>query len=113
MADSFNAELWNDVPAETCRRVRRWHREDGAHEGEPLIHESWRMRGRSRAQGRPMENLCRYAHRPLAFLFRYIRQRPISHAVILAAVLGAVGCAVSTQYGVKFLVDTLSGMHAA
>ena len=28
--------------------------------------------------------------------------------VIVSAVLGAVACSVSTQYGVKFLVDALS-----
>jgi ATP-binding cassette subfamily B protein len=55
-----------------------------------------------------MENLCDYADRPLAFFFRYIRRRPMAHAGILLAVLAAAGCAVSTQYGVKFLVDTLS-----
>jgi ATP-binding cassette, subfamily B, bacterial len=55
-----------------------------------------------------MAELYDYASRPFAFLFRYIRQRPIAHAVILVAVLGAVTCSVGTQYGVKFLVDTLS-----
>jgi ATP-binding cassette, subfamily B, bacterial len=55
-----------------------------------------------------MADLCSYANRPLAFIFRYLRLRPLSHAVILAAVLGAVACSVGTQYGVKFLVDTLS-----
>jgi ATP-binding cassette, subfamily B, bacterial len=55
-----------------------------------------------------MTDLCGYASRPLAFTFRYIRLRPLSHAVILVAVLGAVICSVGTQYGVKFLVDTLS-----
>jgi ATP-binding cassette, subfamily B, bacterial len=53
--------------------------------------------------------LCDYANRPLAFIFRYVRQRPVSHAVILAAVLAAVACSVGTQYGIKYLVDTLSG----
>jgi ATP-binding cassette subfamily B protein len=56
----------------------------------------------------PLADLCGYAARPLAFIFRYVRQRPVSHAVILGAVLGAVTCSVGTQYGVKFLVDTLS-----
>src|SRR3974390_1775789 len=61
-----------------------------------------------------MADLCGYASRPLAFIFYYIRRRPISHAVILTAVLGAVACSVGTQYGVKFLVDTLSsGVNAA
>src|SRR5262249_62352579 len=55
-----------------------------------------------------------YAASPFAFIFRYIRLRPISHAIILTAVLAAVGCSVCTQYGVKFLVDTLSsGENAA
>jgi ATP-binding cassette subfamily B protein len=46
--------------------------------------------------------------RPLLFIWHYIRQRPIAHAAILAAVLAAVTCSVSTQYGVKSLVDALS-----
>src|SRR5262249_28229105 len=61
-----------------------------------------------------MADLTAYAASPLAFVFRYIRLRPVSHATILAAVLGAVACSVCTQYGVKFLVDTLSsGADAA
>ena len=55
-----------------------------------------------------MDDFSRYAHRPIAFLLHYVRLRPICHAAILIAVLAAVCCAVSTQYGVKFLVDTLS-----
>jgi ATP-binding cassette, subfamily B, bacterial len=56
-----------------------------------------------------MNDLCRYAAHPLAFMFRYVRLRPGSHVLILTAVVAAVACSVSTQYGVKFLVDTLSG----
>jgi ATP-binding cassette, subfamily B, bacterial len=55
-----------------------------------------------------MADLCGYASRPLAFMFRYLRRRPIAHLTILTAVLGAVACSVGTQYGVKYLVDTLS-----
>ncbi len=55
-----------------------------------------------------MDDLCSYAHRPIAFIYRYIRRRPGFHGIILAAVLGAVACSVGTQYGVKFLVDALS-----
>src|SRR5258708_5285037 len=55
-----------------------------------------------------MDRLTDYAKRPVSFLLRYVRQRKLTHAAILAAVVGAVGCSVSTQYGVKFLVDTLS-----
>jgi ATP-binding cassette subfamily B protein len=60
-----------------------------------------------------MADLCGYANRPLAFVFRYVRLRPLSHAVILIAVLAAVACSVGTQYGVKYLVDTLSHGLAA
>ena len=56
-----------------------------------------------------MDNLSGYAHRPLPFVFRYLRQRAASHLVILAAVIAAVACSVGTQYGVKSLVDGLSG----
>jgi ATP-binding cassette, subfamily B, bacterial len=55
-----------------------------------------------------MVDLSSYAHQPFAFLGRYVRRRARAHSVILVAVLGAVGCSVSTQYGLKFLVDTLS-----
>ena len=56
-----------------------------------------------------MDDLCRFAARPVAFFVHYLRMRPTSHVLIAAAVLAAVGCSVSTQYGIKFLVDTLSG----
>src|SRR5215469_7706653 len=63
--------------------------------------------------GTRMADLCHYAGRPLAFILRYVRQRPIAHSAILTAVLTAVACSVGTQYGVKFLVDVLSNQRAA
>src|SRR5246127_890335 len=56
-----------------------------------------------------MDQLSGYAHRPFPFVLRYLRQRPVSHLVILSCVLAAVACSVGTQYGVKFLVDSLAG----
>src|ERR1700712_331807 len=56
-----------------------------------------------------MDNLSGYAHRPFPFVLRYLRQRLASHALILSAVGAAVACSVGTQYGVKNLVDSLSG----
>jgi ATP-binding cassette subfamily B protein len=53
-------------------------------------------------------DLTKYSDRTLAFLGRYIRARPAPHVAIAIAVLMAVGCSVSTQYGVKRLVDALS-----
>ena len=55
-----------------------------------------------------MIELCRYADRPFAFVARYLRQHKVSHAIILGAVVAAVACSVGTQYGVKFLVDSLA-----
>jgi ATP-binding cassette, subfamily B, bacterial len=55
-----------------------------------------------------MDQLSGYSHRPLRFVVRYLRERPLSHLVILFAVIAAVACSVGTQYGVKFLVDCLS-----
>ncbi len=55
-----------------------------------------------------MDQLSGYAHRPFSFVLRYLRQRFASHAAILLAVVTAVACSVGTQYGVKFLVDSLS-----
>ena len=46
--------------------------------------------------------------RPLRFLFRYIRQHPLGHAIVLVSVLLAVGCSVSTQFGMKHLIDVVS-----
>ena len=65
----------------------------------------WRATGQS---SRSPDDLSAYANHPIAFIFRYLRRRAVSHGAILAAVVIAVGCSVATQYGVKFLVDTLA-----
>jgi ATP-binding cassette, subfamily B, bacterial len=51
--------------------------------------------------------MTRFARRPAAFILRCVATRPLSHLAIVAAVAFAAGCAVSTQYGIKFLIDTL------
>jgi ATP-binding cassette subfamily B protein len=60
-----------------------------------------------------MDDLSRYAQRPLGFYLRYVRLRPFLHAAILTAGFAAAICAVGTQYGLKFLVDALSGSAGA
>jgi ATP-binding cassette subfamily B protein len=55
-----------------------------------------------------MQDLASYAHRPLAFSWRFVRHRAWAHGAILVAVALAVVCSIFTQYGVKLLVDTLS-----
>jgi len=56
-----------------------------------------------------MDQLSGYAHRPFSFVLRYLHRRLASHIIILIAVVAAVACSVSTQYGVKYLVDGLAG----
>ena len=46
--------------------------------------------------------------RPLAFLIGYVRRHALGHAVIFASVLVAVGASVSTQYGLKNLIDVVA-----
>ena len=55
-----------------------------------------------------MDTLSGYAERPFSFVMRYLRQRPRSHFLIVATVVAAVICSVSTQYGMKYLVDALA-----
>jgi ATP-binding cassette subfamily B protein len=52
--------------------------------------------------------LARLRHRPLGFLFSYIRRHPLGHAIVLMSVLLAVICSVSTQYGLKNLIDCIA-----
>jgi ATP-binding cassette subfamily B protein len=52
--------------------------------------------------------------RPLAFLFSYILRHPAGHLTVLLSVIVAVTCSVSTQYGMKYLIDIVaSGQEAA
>jgi ATP-binding cassette subfamily B protein len=55
-----------------------------------------------------MDEFSRYAEKPWSFCARFIARRPYAHAAILVAVVAAVACSVSTQYGVKALVDALT-----
>jgi ATP-binding cassette, subfamily B, bacterial len=52
--------------------------------------------------------------RPLAFLYSYIRRHPSGHLTVLLSVLVAVTASVSTQYGMKYLVNIVAaGPQAA
>jgi ATP-binding cassette subfamily B protein len=46
--------------------------------------------------------------RPLGFLAHYARRHALGHAIIFASVLAAVGASVSTQYGLKNLIDVVA-----
>jgi len=50
--------------------------------------------------------------RPIAFLAHYVARHPLGHAIVLVSVLAAVACSVSTQYGMKRLIDVIAaGPH--
>ena len=62
----------------------------------------------------PLTGLSALRGRPLAFLFAYVRCHPIGHLTVLLSVLVAVTCSVSTQYGMKYLIDIVAtGRDAA
>jgi ATP-binding cassette subfamily B protein len=69
----------------------------------------WKSRAMEPDMHMNVADLAGLRHRPLAFLFRFIRRHKVGHAVILSSVLLAVLCSVSTQYGMKHLVDVVSG----
>ncbi|HKF63167.1 MAG TPA: ABC transporter ATP-binding protein [Dongiaceae bacterium] len=60
-----------------------------------------------------MTDLASYRDRPFVFFLGYMRRRAGMHAGLFLAVVAAAACQVSTQYGIKFLVDTLALGHQA
>jgi ATP-binding cassette subfamily B protein len=55
-----------------------------------------------------MDNFVSYSNRPFVFIGHYLKARWLSHSVIVTAIALAVLCSVGSQYGVKFLVDSLT-----
>jgi ATP-binding cassette, subfamily B, bacterial len=55
-----------------------------------------------------MSDLSTFSNRPYHFISKILGSYLWSHVTIALAVVGAVTCSVSTQYGVKYLVDALS-----
>ena len=52
--------------------------------------------------------LLRYRHRPIGFLLHYVRRHAGLHAIVLGSVFAAVTFAVTTQYGLKRVIDVVS-----
>ncbi len=77
--------------------------------GQNVVAVSGAMVGTRAEPGSPMDDICAFTRRPLAFLAHYVKQRAAAHGLIFAAVLAAVTCSVGAQYGVKMLVDSLAG----
>jgi ATP-binding cassette subfamily B protein len=49
-----------------------------------------------------------FPDRPLAFLWHYIRRRPLLHAAALVSVVGAASFACVAQFGLKLIVDAMA-----
>jgi ATP-binding cassette subfamily B protein len=61
-----------------------------------------------------MASLPDLQNRPLAFLASYIARHKAGHITVLASVVVAVACSVSSQYGMKHLIDIVAlGTEAA
>ena len=56
----------------------------------------------------PQPRLLAYRQSPIGFLLHYVRRHPVQHLVVLASIAGAVLASVSTQYGIKRLIDAVS-----
>ncbi len=52
--------------------------------------------------------LLRRHNRPLGLIAHYVGRHRLGHAVVLAAVIGAVLCATGTQYGLKRVIDAVA-----
>lgn len=59
----------------------------------------------------PDEALPAYAGRPVRFLLRYMRARPVGHALVFGAVGGAISCIVLSSYGIRHLVDLIQPLR--
>ena len=49
-----------------------------------------------------------FPRRPIAFLWHYVRRRPLLHFAAVASVLAAASCACAAQYGLKLIVDAMA-----
>src|SRR5882724_5113413 len=50
-----------------------------------------------------------FPRRPVAFLWHYIRHRPLLHLASIGSVIGAATFACVSQYGLKLIVDAMAG----
>jgi ATP-binding cassette subfamily B protein len=50
-----------------------------------------------------------FPRHPAKFLLHYVARRPWVHTAVVVSVAGAAACAVGAQYGMKLLVDAMTG----
>ncbi len=61
------------------------------------------------AGNRGTPGAAEFPREPVAFLWHYIKRRPILHAVAVASALGAAAFACFAQFGLKLIVDAMMG----
>src|SRR6516164_8297700 len=82
--------------------------------GRPPVQALFQVRARHVTSPTPTypERILRYRNRPIRFLLHYAMRHKTGHFAVLASVVLAVVCAVSTQYGMKRLIDVIAhGPH--
>src|SRR5262245_43179964 len=65
-------------------------------------------RGDGDGDGTSVSGVAAFPRRPMAFLWHYIRRRPLLHFAALGSVLLAASCACAAQYGLKMIVDAMA-----
>ncbi|MCP3712511.1 ABC transporter ATP-binding protein/permease [Paraburkholderia sp. CNPSo 3274] len=63
-------------------------------------------------RGRRAKALGQYANKPVRLLLRYVWAHPYGHALVVASLTAAVGCALGAQFAIRNLIDTLPTGHA-
>src|SRR5438132_460111 len=69
---------------------------------------AWNFRRPQPTSRAPLRGVAAFPRRPIAFLWHYVRRRPLVHFTALAAVLGAASAACVAQYGLKLMVDAMA-----
>ena len=83
----------------------KWDRTDGFSSAPLRLADFQRMSNACRQSG---PGAAEFPRRPLAFLWHYVRRRPLLHAAALISVLGAASFACVAQFGLKLLVDAMA-----
>src|SRR5215469_7160280 len=83
----------------------KWHAVESPSTA-PLRLVDFRNRANASHEGAP--GAAEFPHRPMAFLFHYIKRRPWLHAVALLSVVGAASFACVAQFGLKLIVDAMA-----
>ena len=83
----------------------RWHRK-GSFSAAPLRLVD--LAGTPNAGRASAPGAAEFPDQPLAFLWHYIRRRPLLHAAALVSVVGAASFACVAQFGLKLIVDAMA-----